>query len=412
MTIQTTSNLSNAIGTRYTQKYQRAAGMRRVYDQLAEPIGAPQYDLESRRGLGTTYTFNFLSGMTPGTTALSESADITPQILRNATSTVTPTSLGEALKWSELIDLEAYTDYVGARAEILGENAMESIDNLAMHQALSGSLYMSYTARASLDAGTALHNFTEAAIWKAQSTVQDLRFPRKMTDNGLPSMIAICHPDAYYDLFHSDNVLSCIKYGSLPGVTLFNGEVGTIAGFRIVSTPWAKVFMGAGNDGDATAFSEAPSVAIQALDKHIHFTTGTEAEHNRFLTVGLEETKVLTDAGIFYDTNERCTWVSGTTTSVIVGSGANGGLRFDHAIATTLVFNSDSVYPVAYGFPGSLVKVYANEIGEFGQVVGPKYDGLANQWQSLAWKFNGGYGRMAENTILRGDYASSLDTTK
>jgi hypothetical protein len=125
MSIQTVSNLSNAVGTRYTTKYLRAAKVMRLYDQLAGNIAsAPQFELEQRRGMGSTYTFNFASDMTPGTTAISESADIVPQILVDATSTVTPTSRGEALKWSELTDLEAYTDYVALRAEKVGENAI------------------------------------------------------------------------------------------------------------------------------------------------------------------------------------------------------------------------------------------------------------------------------------------------
>jgi hypothetical protein len=91
-----------------------------------------------------------------------------------------------------------------------------------------------------------------------------------------------------------------------------------------------------------------------------------------------------------------------------VGAGANGGLRFDHANGEA-VNNSDNVYPVAFGSPFSLVKVFANEVGEFGQLVGPKVDGLAEQWQSLAWKWYGGYGRYSENRIARGEYSSSLD---
>jgi hypothetical protein len=84
-------------------------------------------------------------------------------------------------------------------------------------------------------------------------------------------------------------------------------------------------------------------------------------------------------------------------------------LRFPHAATTSYALNADSVYPVAYGGPMSLVKVFAGDVGEFGQLVGPLYDGLANQWQSLAWKFYGGYGRVSENQIVRGEYSSSLD---
>ena len=61
MAIQTSSNLSNAVTTRYTTRYQRAAELMRLYDQLATPVGAPQFELETRRGLGSTYTFNLLS---------------------------------------------------------------------------------------------------------------------------------------------------------------------------------------------------------------------------------------------------------------------------------------------------------------------------------------------------------------
>jgi N4-gp56 family major capsid protein len=407
MAIMTSSvGPTNAITTRYTQKYQRAAIVRRLYDQLAVPVGAPQFELETRRGLGSTYTFNFASDMTPGSTAISEIADIIPQILRDATSTVTPTSRGEAMKWSQLLDLEAYTDFIALRAEKIGENAMETIDNLARAAALQGSLVIRTVARASLDAGTATHNWTEAAIWAAAGMTQDLKCPPYMDPSGQRMFVAIAHPDAYYDLFHGGNVLSAVTYGALPGQTLFNGEIGSIANFKLIISPWAKVFNSAGADNGTsmnTGTGYLVSGAASALDKTLGVTTGTNDSAGRYLSIGTEET-----ANTHYDTNERVRYISGTTTVTLVGSGANGGIRFDHPI-TDYVQNNDSVYPVAYGAPGSLVKVYASDVGEFGQMVGPLEDGLAHQWQSLAWKFFGQYGRIAENYIVRGEYSSSLD---
>src|SRR5689334_7732538 len=105
MATQTTVNLSNAVTTRYTQAYQEAAEIVRLYDQLATPVSAPQFELEQRRGLGSTYTFNFLSDMTPSVQTVSQDADIATQILRDATSTLTPTSLADGLRWSQLTDL-------------------------------------------------------------------------------------------------------------------------------------------------------------------------------------------------------------------------------------------------------------------------------------------------------------------
>lgn len=404
MSLQNTSNLSNAIGTRYTTRYQRAAELARLYDQLAAPVGAPQFELETRRGMGSSYTFNFISDMTPGSTAISESADITPQILRDATATMSPTSRGEALKWSQLVDIEAYTDYVAARAEVLGKNQMETVDALARAAALQGSLVDRYVARASLDAGTAAHNWTEAAIWRAMTTAESLKCPPFVDFKGRNMYMAIAHPDAYYDLFHGGNVVSAAIYGGLPGATLLNGELGEIANCKLVISPDAKVFGGAGADnGSGSSQTYTLSAAAEALAKTLSVNTGTNLQYGRFFTVGTEET-----ANTHYDTNERVKWVSGTTTATIVGQGANGGLRFDHA-ATDYCLNADSVYPVAYGSPSSLVKVFAAEVGEFGELVGPTKDGLAEQWTSMAWKWFGGYARMAENYIIRGEYSSSLD---
>ena len=404
MAIQNSGNLTNAITTRYTTAYQQAAEVERLYDQLAAPVSAPQFELETRRGLGSTYTFNFLSDMTPGSVAISEDTDIALQLLRDAVSTITPTSRGEGLKWSQLLDLSVYTDYVNARAIILGRNQMETVDNQARAAALQGSLVVRAAARASLDAGTATHNWTEAGIWAAMSTAESLKCPPFVDFRGRKMYMAIAHPDAYYDLFHGGNVVSAAIYQD-KGI-LFNGELGEIANCKLIISPSAKVFGAAGADNASsmnTGSGYSVSSAALALDTTLNVTTATNIGSGRFLTVGTEET-----GATHYDTNERVKQISGTTASVIVGQGANGGLRFDHPTTDT-VYNNDSVYPVAYGSPNSLVKVFAAEVGEFGELVGPTKTGSAEQWTTLAWKWFGGYGRMAENYIIRGEYSSSLD---
>lgn len=401
MPIVGTGTIPASVTTRYTQKYMRAAQMARVYDQLAMPIDAAQYDLETRRGMGSSYTFNFLSDMSIGTTAISESADIIAQILRDATSTITPTSRGEALKWSQQIDLMAYTDFVAARAEVLGRNQMETVEQLAKAAALGGSLVSRAAARASLDAGTATHRLSDTAMWTAGSIVDTLRCPTMFDKSGRRVVGAWMHPDAYFDLFAGGNVLSAALYQD-KGI-LFNGEVGEFAHFKIVSTPFAHVF-GAAGAANGTAASYAISADAKALDLTLSVTTGTNVGSGRMLTIGQKETSTT-----LYPNNERVRHTSGTTTMSFVGQGANGGLRFDKIAGTDKVENADSVYPVVFGTKGSLVKVYAKETGENGELVGPLTDGLAEQWQSLAYKWFGGYGRVAENYILRGEYSSSLD---
>jgi len=402
MAVQTSANLTSAITTRYTQAYQEAAEIERLYDQLATPVSAPQFELETRKGLGSTYTFNFISDMSPATQTVSEDADISTQILRDATATLTPSSLADGLRWSQLLDISAYTDYVMQRAKVLGRNMMESVDAKARAAALQGNLVVRPAARASLDAGTATHNWTEAGIWAAMSTAESLRAPAYVDFRGRNMYMAIAHPDAYYDLFHGGNVVSAAIYQD-KGI-LFNGELGEIANCKLIISPNAKVFGGAGADnGSGSSNAYTLTADANALALTVAVATGTNLQYGRFFTIGTDET-----ANTHYDDNERVKWVSGTTTATIVGQGANGGLRFDHATGV-YASNNDSVYPVAYGSPKSLVKVFAQETGEFGEMVGPRKEGTVDQWTSLAWKWFGAYGRMAENYIIRGEYSSSLD---
>jgi hypothetical protein len=41
-------------------------------------------------------------------------------------------------------------------------------------------------------------------------------------------------------------------------------------------------------------------------------------------------------------------------------------------------------------------------------LVGPNTVGSLEQWQEMGYKWYGGYGRIAENYILRGEYSSAL----
>lgn len=400
MAITNTTTQANAIGTRYTSKYQRAAMLRRLYDQLAIPVSAPQFEIESRRGMGSSYTFNFLSDLTPGSTAISESADIVPQIFRDATSTVSPTSRAEGIKWSELIDLEAYTDFAAARAEILGMNAMETIDNLAKAAALQGNLFIRGAARASLDAGTSGHLLTSGTFWQAASLVEEMRMPSVSREDGQQRRIAMGHTDVLYDMINTNNVLSVALYQDKE--LLFNGEIGQFAGFKLVFSPWAKVFYGAGADNASAVATTVSDASALALDTTVTVASATNISVGRSLAIGTEET-----GSTHYDDNESVKWASGTTTVTFVGKGSNGGFRFDHANGVA-VNNNDNVYPVVYGSPESLVHVFAKEIGPVGEIVGPLVDGLAHQWQSLSWKYYGNFGRVSENRILRGEYASAV----
>jgi hypothetical protein len=401
MTIQTTSNLTNSIRTQYVADYYDKAFGQRLYDQFAIPIPgiSPQDAIR-----GSSVQVDYLSSMTPGTSAISQVADMTPQILYDATASATPTSRGEALQWAENLDIQVYTDYARKRIKKLAENALESIEILAIAAALQGTWVERATARASLDAGTASHRASDSVFRKMHARMLSLKIPGFINDAGEANVwAAIMHPYPFHDISESGNVDAIGTY-QRAGIHL-NFELGQVGPFRLVVSPYAKVFFSAGAD-NASNCATTLNGATNPLATS--FTTAADKSATATTvpwTIGTEET-----ASTFYPTNEQVMVNTVTTTSVsaFVGQAENGGLRFAHANGAA-VRNADSVYTIAFGGPGSLVKVYAPEVGEFGEVVGPKESGLANQFTSIAWKFYGNYARLTDNMILRGEYSTSYE---
>lgn len=399
MAIQTTSSPStNPYRTKYSGDYLSAVtGKRRVYDKYTVPVGDSQFNMEKNGWLASTYLFNFASDMTPATSAISQTVDIVPQLLRDATATITTTSRGDALQWAEEVDIKNYTNYGKQRFRAVGENMMESVDLVAQLAALTGGLVQRAAARASLDAGTAGHRFTDTAIAKAGALVKSLKCPP--FDNG--GLMATVHTDAFYDLIQGGNVVT-IAQQVRPDI-LMKQALASWGEFAIDATAYAKVFGAAGAD-NASNVATTLSSAANALATSIVVASATNVTAGQRMTIGTEET-----GNTHLATNEvvvvKDSYTSGTTVPII-GEGSNGGLRFDHASGAA-VRNADNVYPAVFG-GRSLIKAFAKEHGPYGEPIGPLESGILRQFRSLGWIWFGGAGLVADNYILRGEYSSSL----
>lgn len=397
----TTLTANYSVRGKYHDIYDEAMEMVRFYDQFstrADELSGP----EAGAWMGTTENFSFLSDMAPGESAVSQVSDFTPQALVDATVAVTPTSRVDGIQWAEAVDIYAYTNYGAAAHNRVGKGAMESQELLAMAAALQGSMAIQGAARASLDHDTSTHLFTDAALWKSASRVKSLKCMPFMK-NGRPQWICAGHTDLQYDLIENNNVLLVAEYQDKE--ILFNGETGQIADFKILFSPWAKRFGGAGNDGDSDV-NTTTSAALARLATSMTVAAGTNLVANQILTIGTEET-----GNTHYATNEivvtKSDYTPASTTVTFVGEGANGGLRFAHASGVG-VRNADIVYPVVYGSDSSLVKLFSRQIGPFAILRGPFETGNAKQFRTLAYLWHGNYGRITESHIIRGEYACSL----
>jgi len=403
--MSTTTNLSNSIRGRYINDYVMGAEMRRVYDFYCYPISTDREILQKQSSI----TIPFLSRMTPGETAISETVDVTPQTLTDATATLTPSSRGEAIQDSEKLLLDAYTDYAARRYGVVGENMMESVEAYLLTKIMAGTNVQRTAARASLDAGTATHRLNYLQLQKMENRLMGLRCPMMVDEGGSNSWVATVPNDAYYDLRTATPILEVAEYTNA-GILLGQNELGMIGKFRIQVSPWTKIFGAAGADNGTSAATTLSSAASR-LDKTIVVASATNLSSGEWLTIGTEETSTLTDAGTLYPANERVKYISeASTTITLVGGADNGGLAYDHASGVA-VRNADNVYPVICGGPWSVAKSYATDLGngEYGQIVGPEEQGLLNQWVSLGWKWFGGFAIISENWLGRIEVSSSLD---
>lgn len=396
--MQLTSNLTNARWAKYLPAYIRAGKFARVYDVLSKPVGADMANLYR----SSSIVLNFLSDLEPATVTIPENADVTPVSFRDATASITPTSRYNAIEVSELLMNSSGTNYAEERFALLGKNMMESVDLLAQAAATQGSLKGTLTARTSIDAGTAAHRLNTAMFINATADLQTNKVPGwEDPASGTPKWFAIFHPYAFADLRDDADITAISQYQKAS--ILLQYELGELGPFKLIVTPWAKVFWG-GGAANASAVETTLNGAVNALATSVIVAANTNIDVGDRLMIGTHET-----GNTHYSNNEVVTVSSVNSTTIgVIGEGANGGLRFDHAHGAA-VSNDDGVATAVFGGPESLMKVYDPQVGEFGAVVGPKREGMLDQFSTLGWKWYGAYARPIENRIVRYEVSLSRD---
>lgn len=384
--------LSNSVRTQYIENYLEGAKSARLYDQIAAPVGSNMPQLKR----GSSVQVEFLSDMPIATSAISEVTDLTPVAIRDAVASITPTSRANSMQASEKLINTVFTDYMMKFSQRVGENMMESVDAVARDAAVKGDFVIRPVARGSLDAGSTAHRCSEADLLTASGYLQSFRIPGFQDSiNGNPAWPAITHPFVFHDILReaSGTIVQVAQYQNQ--AIAFNHELGSIHEFRFVISPFAKVLYGAGA-ANAKSVGTTISAALNALAKTLTITATSSVENGAWLNIGT------VDTGSTHQYNgERVKYVSAADKVItFIGEGSSGGARWDHASGAA-INNNDSVYTVVIGGRDSLAKVYDTEVGEYGEVIGPRKQGLADQWESMAWKWYGGYGRLRENGLVR-----------
>ena len=399
MANQTTANLTNSLRVQYLEKYIEGAYDARLYDQFSTPLPGPMGDIKR----GTSVQVDFLSLLEPSRQTISETSDLTPNTFEDAKATVSWTSRGNAIVVSEKLLDQVYTDFNALYYSRLGQNMQESLELVCKEAALFGGLAKSPAARASLDAGTAGHRLGRANFVTAAALLSAMKAPM-FQNPGQGRWLALMHPFAYTDLLADAVVLAVGEYQDKEIV--FNYELSQLLGFKIIVAPSAHAFWATGAANGTAISTTIGTTRVKRLATTFDVTSGTSIAAGMRLCLGSQETVA---AGVLYPTTESVVVTNvATNTLTVVGEGPNGGLKHDHEPGE-YVGNADNVFPVLFGGPESIAKVYSPTTGPYGQIVGPKKAGLADQFTSLAWKWYGGYTIIGQNRLLRSEFSSSVD---
>ena len=223
-----TDTLSSAVAAAVTFKTQKKV-LQNLRNELvyANPDWAEHGEFDE----GTdTLLFTDFPDLSPNTTPLSEGTAPTTVALTMGTVTVDTDQYGDVVGITDVAKIKSPIDLVGIAAERLTRESKEVIDTISRDTiVLGGTAYYAGTgnsARADL-AATDIAAVADLRRMAWQMFKSDI--PRAA--DGYYRLLA--SPDVCNDLASDDDFIEAVKYTDR--MPLLKGEVGEIAGFRVMS---------------------------------------------------------------------------------------------------------------------------------------------------------------------------------
>lgn len=209
------------------------------------------YDAGQKRNLlkrqGNSISWRRFNALTAATTPLTEGTTPSATSLSLTEVTATVAQYGAFVEISDMLDLTGVDPVIAESIEVLGQQAGESIETVIADTIKAGTsvIYATGSSRVEQSASNPL---TVALLRKAVRTLDannTMRFNGGANNSrvGFGAYVAFVHPNAVYDL-QNDSEWQAMQANAPE--KLFNGEIGSIMGCRIVQTTLAPVFTGEG----------------------------------------------------------------------------------------------------------------------------------------------------------------------
>lgn len=234
--VSTQGSLSDEIKTFYSRQL-----LERALAELVHVRFAQRVPLARRQG--KTIEFRKFAALPVAATPLTEGVTPAGQSLSVSAITASINQYGTFMEGSDLLDLVAIDPVLVQVADLLGEQAGLTIDQIVREILHAGTSVQYANNKASRVTVAAGDNLTVLEVRKA------VRFLKKQNTKPLEGgdFVAIVNPGTTFDLQSDANWIDPHKYQDTSNI--YSGEIGRMYGVRFIETTASKVFTGAGAAG-------------------------------------------------------------------------------------------------------------------------------------------------------------------
>lgn len=235
-----------------------------VYSQFAQKVKIP-------KGNGKSVEFRKFETLAPANGYANNQFQLTEgvtpggQNITMSTLTATVTQHGSYIAITDVLELVAYDPILDQTSELLGEQAGDYVDLLVREVIMAGTnVFYAFPTKYNADAElvrdvAGAQPTSRITVAKAHSlSVDTIRATKRImqrnkikpykgdqsTTPGKGDFVLIIHPDTVFDLQSNKKWIDAKTYKDTE--RLYDGELGTIYGVKVVMTENAKVWAGAG----------------------------------------------------------------------------------------------------------------------------------------------------------------------
>lgn len=230
MTAQVTTGLTQEMSIYYEKVFLARAEYEYIFNQ-----GAQMRTMPANEGKSVNFTRH--TPLATATTALTEGTNPAEVNLTATTVSATLVEYGNLVKISRFLSLTSIDTNNKEKIEVIGQNMGETLDELVRNELFTGATAQYAGGKASLSLVAITDVLSVAEIRKGVRTLKKNK-ARRYQENG-KSWILKAGPDSTYDLTTDSTFLSADIYDN-NAEKLYNGELGTILGCRVIESPNQK----------------------------------------------------------------------------------------------------------------------------------------------------------------------------